>query len=58
MRSYSATPLTMTLAVNQGLLDQLNEDEIQGVLGHEIGHIRHKDSIIMTFMSAIRSSLT
>ncbi len=43
----------MTLAVNQGLLDQLNEDEIQGVLGHEIGHIRHKDSIIMTFMSAI-----
>ena len=43
----------MTLAVHQGLLDQLNEDEIQGVLGHEIGHIRHKDSIIMTFMSAI-----
>jgi heat shock protein HtpX len=44
---------SMTLAVNQGLLDQLNEDEIQGVLGHEIGHIRHKDSIIMTFMSAV-----
>jgi len=43
----------MTLAVNQGLLDQLNEDEIQGVLGHELGHVRHKDSIIMTFMSAI-----
>jgi heat shock protein HtpX len=43
----------MTLAVNQGLLDQLKEDEIQGVLGHEIGHIRHKDSIIMTFMSAV-----
>jgi heat shock protein HtpX len=43
----------MTLAVNQGLLDQLNEDEIQGVLGHELGHVRHKDSIIMTFMSAV-----
>lgn len=43
----------MTLAVNQGLLDQLNENEIQGVLGHEIGHIRHKDSVIMTFMSAV-----
>jgi heat shock protein HtpX len=43
----------MTLAVNQGLLDQLNEDEIQGVLAHELGHVRHKDSIIMTFMSAI-----
>jgi heat shock protein HtpX len=43
----------MTLAVNQGLLDQLNENEIHGVLAHELGHIRHKDSIIMTFMSAI-----
>lgn len=43
----------MTLAVNQGLLDQLNENEIHGVLAHELGHIRHRDSIIMTFMSAI-----
>jgi len=43
----------MTLAVNQGLLDQLNENEIHGVLAHELGHIRHRDSIIMTFMSAV-----
>ena len=43
----------MTLAVNQGLMTQLNEDEIQGVLAHELGHIRHKDSIVMTFLSAI-----
>jgi heat shock protein HtpX len=43
----------MTLAVNQGLLTQLNEDEVRGVIGHELGHIRHKDSIVMTFMSAI-----
>jgi len=43
----------MTLAVNQGLLNQLNEDEIRGVIAHELGHIRHKDSIVMTFMSAI-----
>ena len=43
----------MTLAVNQGLLSQLKEEEIQGVIGHELGHIRHKDSIVMTFLSAI-----
>jgi heat shock protein HtpX len=43
----------MTLAVNQGLLSQLNEDEVQGVIGHELGHVRHKDSIVMTFLSAI-----
>jgi heat shock protein HtpX len=43
----------MTLAVNEGLLRQLNEGEVQGVIGHELGHIRHKDSIVMTFLSAI-----
>lgn len=43
----------MTLTVNEGLLRQLNESEIEGVIGHELGHIRHKDSIVMTFLSAI-----
>jgi len=43
----------MTLAVTQGLLTQLKEEEIQGVIGHELGHIRHKDSIVMTFLSAV-----
>ena len=43
----------MTLTVNQGLLSALSEDEIRSVIAHELGHIRHKDSIVMTFMSAI-----
>ncbi len=43
----------MTLAVHEGLLRQLNEDEVRGVIGHELGHVRHKDSIVMTFLSAI-----
>jgi heat shock protein HtpX len=34
-------------------LRQLNEDEVRGVIGHELGHIKHKDSIVMTFLSAI-----
>jgi len=43
----------MTLAVHEGLLRQLNEDEVRGVIAHEVGHIRHRDSIVMTFLSAI-----
>jgi heat shock protein HtpX len=43
----------MTLAVNDGLLRTLNESELEGVIGHELGHIKHKDSIVMTFLSAI-----
>jgi heat shock protein HtpX len=43
----------MTLAVHEGLLRQLNEDEVRGVLGHELGHVKHRDSIVMTVLSAI-----
>jgi heat shock protein HtpX len=43
----------MTLAVHEGLLRQLNEGEIRGVLAHELGHVKHRDSIVMTVLSAI-----
>jgi len=43
----------MTLAVHEGLLRQLNQDEARGVIAHELGHIRHRDSIVMTVLSAI-----
>jgi heat shock protein HtpX len=43
----------MTLAVHEGLLKQLNEDEVRGVLAHELGHVKHRDSIVMTILSAI-----
>jgi heat shock protein HtpX len=42
-----------TLAVHTGLLNTLNQREISGVMGHELGHIRHKDLIVMTLASAI-----
>jgi len=42
-----------TLAVHKGLIDHLNRREIRAVLGHEIGHIRHRDLIVMTLASAI-----
>ncbi|MEM3898817.1 MAG: zinc metalloprotease HtpX, partial [Candidatus Bathyarchaeia archaeon] len=42
-----------TLAVHEGLLKKLNKDEIRGVIGHELGHIKHKDFIVMTVLSAL-----
>jgi heat shock protein HtpX len=42
-----------TLAVHDGLLKSLNEDEIRGVIAHELGHIKHKDFIVMTVLSAL-----
>lgn len=42
-----------TLAVHEGLLNNLNEDEVRGVIAHELGHIKHKDYIVMTVLSAL-----
>ena len=42
-----------TLAVHDGLLRSLNEDEIRGVIAHELGHIKHRDFIVMTVLSAL-----
>ncbi len=42
-----------TLALHDGLLKNLNEDEVKGVIAHELGHIKHKDYIVMTVLSAL-----
>lgn len=50
---FGRTAKGATLAVHEGLLTNLNEDEIEGVIGHELGHIKHKDYIVMTLLSAL-----
>ena len=42
-----------TLAVHQGLLRQLNQDEVAAVIGHELGHLKHRDYAVMTMLSAL-----
>jgi heat shock protein HtpX len=50
---WGRTKRDMRLAVHTGLLEQLNKDEIRAVIGHEIGHIKHRDAQMMTFLSVI-----
>jgi len=33
------------VAVNQGLIDLLSRDEVEGVIAHEIAHIAHRDTL-------------
>ncbi len=50
---FGRTAKDATLAVHEGLLMNLNHEEIKGVIGHELGHIKHKDYIVMTVLSAM-----
>jgi len=46
------SPLTGSrVAVTSGLLTTLNTDEVEAVLGHELGHLRHKDVQVMMAVS-------
>ncbi len=51
--TFGRTSSSAVLAVHEGLLRSLNEDEIRGVIAHELGHIKHKDYIVMTVLSAL-----
>jgi heat shock protein HtpX len=51
--TYGRTSSSATLALHEGLLTSLNEDEVKGVIAHELGHIKHKDYIVMTILSAL-----
>ncbi|MGZ3634108.1 MAG: protease HtpX, partial [Parachlamydiaceae bacterium] len=41
------------VAVSSGLLTRMRDDEIEGVLGHEIAHIANGDMVTMTLLQGI-----
>ncbi len=44
-------PNHAAVAVTSGLLQKLNRDELQGVVAHEISHIKNRDVLLMTMCS-------
>jgi heat shock protein HtpX len=51
--TFGRTTSSAVLAVHEGLLRTLNKAEIEAVIAHELGHIKHKDYIVMTVLSAL-----
>lgn len=41
------------VAVSTGLLDSMSEDEVRGVLGHEISHVANGDMVTMTLLQGV-----
>ena len=46
------------VAVTEGLLRALSRDEIAGVIAHELGHIAHRDTLIMTVTATIAGAIS
>ncbi len=43
------------VAVTSGLLSILEDEEVEAVLGHELGHLKHRDVQVMMFLSVLPS---
>ncbi len=45
------------VAVSTGLLQRMNKDELEGVLGHEVAHIANGDMVTMTLIQGVINTL-
>jgi heat shock protein HtpX len=50
-------PETASVAVTSGLLKALNRDELQGVVAHELGHVRNRDILLMLFAGVMAGAI-
>jgi len=51
--AYGSPVAGTRIAVTKGLLDTLDEDHVEAVIGHELGHIKHHDVQVMMFASVL-----
>jgi heat shock protein HtpX len=51
------SPQSASVAVTAGLLGRLNRDELQGVIGHEMSHILHRDILYVTLAGIMLGSI-
>jgi heat shock protein HtpX len=47
-------PGTSTVVVTRGLIELLEDEELEAVVAHEIAHLAHRDAAVMTAVSAPR----
>lgn len=51
-------PQHAAVAVNRGLMEMLSEEELAGVLAHELSHVKHRDILISTVAACMASMIS
>jgi heat shock protein HtpX len=51
-------PEHAVVCVTQGLMDLVDRDEAEGVIAHELGHIRNRDMLLQTLSATMAGAIT
>lgn len=51
-------PTHASVAVTQGILGLLNDEELEGVLAHELGHVRNRDILLSSIAATLAGAIT
>ena len=51
-------PQHASVAVTQGILNLLNDEELEGVLAHELGHVNNRDILISSVVATVAGAIT
>ena len=51
-------PKHASVAVTQGILNLLNDEELEGVLAHELGHVNNRDILISSIAATLAGAIT
>jgi heat shock protein HtpX len=51
-------PKHANICLNQGLVDLLDKNQLEGVIAHELAHIKNRDTLIMTMVSILSGVIT
>jgi heat shock protein HtpX len=51
-------PQHASVAVTHGILELLNDDELEGVLAHELGHVRNRDILTSSIAATLAGAIT
>ena len=51
-------PEHSAVAATTGLLNMLSHDEVEGVMAHELGHVKNRDTLIMTMVATIAGAVS